>query len=128
METAERRIEILKTLCRRRYEKTQNLALEFGVSERTIRRDIEILSLNNPIYTQSGKYAGGVYILDGYTMERMYMSQKESDVLLKVYNAIKDQEILSFEEKKIFNSIISIYTKPLFKKGKENEKRRNNFI
>ena len=43
-ETAERRSEIMKILCRRRSETVKNLAFELGVSERTIRRDIEILS------------------------------------------------------------------------------------
>ena len=55
MGNAERRLEILKLLCRRRYEKLENLASEFGVSKRTISRDIEYLSLKNPIYTQAGK-------------------------------------------------------------------------
>jgi len=43
-----------------------NLAFEFGVSERTIRRDIDALSLVAPIYTQAGRYGGGVYILSDY--------------------------------------------------------------
>lgn len=37
--------------------------MEFEVSERTISRDIEELSLTKPIYTKSGRYGGGVYIL-----------------------------------------------------------------
>ena len=56
MGTAERRYEIMKTLCRRRYETMSNLASELGVSVRTVQRDIEILSGTEPIYTQSGKY------------------------------------------------------------------------
>lgn len=62
---AERRSEIMKLLCRRRSETIRNLAFEFEVSERTIRRDIEILSLNEPIYTQVGRYGGGVYVEEG---------------------------------------------------------------
>ena len=58
MGTTERRNEILKVLCRRGYETAGNLAFEFGVSERTVRRDIEVLSRNNPIYTKSGGHAG----------------------------------------------------------------------
>ncbi len=63
MIASERRREIMKLLNRRRYEKIENIAFEFGVSERTVRRDIEILSLNEPIYTQPGRYGGGVYIV-----------------------------------------------------------------
>lgn len=45
MGTAERRDEIIKLLCRRRHETIPNLAFEFGVSERTIRRDIEAVTV-----------------------------------------------------------------------------------
>ena len=41
LKAAERRAEILKILCRRRYETISVLAAEFNVSERTIRRDIK---------------------------------------------------------------------------------------
>ena len=57
MGTAERRYEIMKILCRRRYETIRNLASEFGVPMRTVQRDIETLSRTEPIYTQFGKYA-----------------------------------------------------------------------
>ena len=64
MGTAERRYEIMKILCRRRYETIRNLASEFGVSMRTVQRDIESLSRTEPIYTQFGKYGGGVYVVE----------------------------------------------------------------
>ena len=67
LKAAERRAEILKILCRRRYETISVLAAEFNDSERTIRRDIESLSLTAPLYTKTGRYEGGVYILDDYT-------------------------------------------------------------
>lgn len=116
MGTAERRIELLKVLCRRRYETIANLASEFGVSKRTIRRDIEFLSLKNPIYTQAGKYTGGVYVLDGYTIDRMYMNDAELNVLKKLSIAEKDNTLLSINERKILNSIILQYSKPQLRK------------
>ena len=63
METTERRIAIMRILCRRRHETISNLAQEFGVSARTILRDIEMLSLSEPIYTQCGRY-GRVYVMN----------------------------------------------------------------
>lgn len=54
MGTAERRYEIMKILCRRRYETIRNLASEFGVSMRTVQRDIETLSVSEPIYCNDG--------------------------------------------------------------------------
>ncbi len=117
MGTAERRLEILRLLCRRRYEKIGNLASEFGVSERTISRDIECLSLKNPIYTQSGRYGGGIYVLDNFTIDRMYMTDAELSVLKKLALVAKEATFLAEDEKKILNSIISDYSKPQMKKG-----------
>lgn len=51
MTPSERREAILKVLCQRRQDKIDNLAFEFGVSVRTIKNDIEELSLAYPIET-----------------------------------------------------------------------------
>ena len=113
MLTADRRNKILKILCRRRHETIRNLASEFGVSERTIRRDIDAISLIAPIYTKMGRHCGGVYIVDKYSMDRMYMSDNELKVLKKLFIFVtKDGAILSSEEKKVLKSIISIYSPP----------------
>ncbi len=115
--TAERRSEIMKILCRRRTETIRNLASEFGVSERTIRRDIEVLSLNEPIYTQSGRYGCGVYVAEGYSMTRMYMSDEELTLLHKLSELADKQSLLNDSEKYVLHSIINSYTKPIKRKG-----------
>ncbi len=117
--TAERRCEIMKILCRRRSETVRNLAFELEVSERTIRRDIEILSLSEPIYTQPGRYGGGVYVDEGYSMTRMYMSEEELRVLHKLADTA-DRQTLSDGERKTLYAIISAYTKPKPGKGATN--------
>lgn len=109
--TAERRSELMRILCRRRSETVQNLAFELGVSDRTIRRDIEVLSLSEPIYTQAGRYGGGVYVEESYSMSRMYMTDRELCVLNKLAEMAEKHE-LSDDERKILYSIISDYTKP----------------
>lgn len=120
MGSAERRNELVRVLCRRRYDTVANLALEFGVSERTIRRDIEVLSLTFPIYTQCGRYEGGVYVLDSYSMERMYMSDKELALLRKISFVMKTRkDIFTPTERKLLDSMISLYSKPLSTKGKK---------
>ncbi len=117
--TAERRREILRLLCRRRYDTIGNLADEFGVSKRTIQRDIEVLSISEPIYTQQGKHSGGIYVVDGYSMDRMYMNEGEICVLQKLHKAAEGQaSLLTFGEKKILTSIISQYSKPISRKEK----------
>ena len=56
MPPSERRSEILRLLCKRRHETAINLATEFGVSERTIRNDLVILSCYYPIQVTWGRY------------------------------------------------------------------------
>ncbi|MBE7058975.1 MAG: HTH domain-containing protein [Ruminococcaceae bacterium] len=64
MGAEQRKIEILRVLCLRKYDTISNLAKEFGVSKSTIQRDIIELGVTKPIYTGSGKYIGGVYMID----------------------------------------------------------------
>ena len=117
MGTAERRYEIVKILCRRRYETISNLASELGVSMRTIQRDIEALSETTPIYTKFGKYGGGVYVVADYSMDRMYMTDTELNVLKKLYIiANENQSLLTDDEKNLLGRLISQYSKPKAKK------------
>lgn len=113
MGTAERRVEIMKLLCRRRYETMANLAKEFGVSVRTIQRDIDELTFLMPLYVKSGRYEGGVYVDEDYTMDRMYMSEDEVNLLIKVKRLTLDK--LSKEENNLFDYIIKCYLKPTTK-------------
>ncbi len=117
--TAERRTEILRILCRKRYDTIENLAREFSVSKRTILRDIDVLSLTEPIYTKQGKY-GGVYVVDNFSVLRMYMSEKELAVLQKLSDSADTACVCSLDtaERLILKNIISQYTKPNIKKGK----------
>lgn len=111
--TAERRYQIMRILCKRRSETILNLAEEFGVSKRTILRDIEALSLSEPIYTKCGRYGGGVYVLDDYVMNNMYMTEQELSVLHKVASFAENKSIcdLNADECAVLKTIISLYTK-----------------
>lgn len=113
MGTAERRAEIMRILCRRRHETIENLAEEFGVSQRTILRDIEVLSVTESIYTQCGRYGGGVYVTDEYLMGKMYMTEEELSLLHKLSKFADEKAAceLSKEEKKLLKALISQYTK-----------------
>ena len=114
METVERRFQIMKVLCIRRHETMADLATEFGVSVRTIQRDIDRISCMMPIYIKSGRYEGGVYVVDGYYMDRMYMTKDEITLLNKIRNIIiSDYKcFLSAEEICLFDGILSKYTMP----------------
>ena len=55
MKATERRQAILDALVFRREDTVENLAHEFGVSERTIQRDVAELSLSYPIESVAGR-------------------------------------------------------------------------
>ncbi|MBR5222909.1 MAG: HTH domain-containing protein [Clostridia bacterium] len=109
MGTAERRLEIMKLLCKHRYETMANLAQEFGVSIRTIKRDIDELTFLMPLYVKGGRYGGGIYVSEDYTMDRIYMKEEEINLLVKVRELVSDK--LSENENNLFECIIKSYSK-----------------
>lgn len=110
LNSVERYNAIKNILETRGNEKISNLAFELGVSERTIRRDIDNLSLTEPIYTQKGKY-GGVFIMN--TKGKKVFTQDESQVINKICLAYKKQKngLLSEVESKILDNIMDKYIK-----------------
>ena len=123
MGTAERRLAIYKLLCRRRHETIENIASEFAVSERTVRRDIEILSLSEPIYTVAGRYGGGVYVVEDYYSDNLYITQEEEQVLGSIYEFLDKIDAQKTMEKEItiLKKIITKYSKPKLNKEKKYE-------
>ncbi len=99
MTPSERREAILNVLCKRRQETVQNLAHEFGVSVRTIKYDIEELTLAHPIETVRGRYGGGVKVADGYYVGRKYLKPSQQELLKRL------AEQLSGEDKAVMDSI-----------------------
>ena len=84
MKALERRQALIEQLCERRYEKILNLAFEFGVSWRTICRDIQELSLSYPIYTDCSRGKAGVYIEEGYYLGKQYLREDEEELIQKL--------------------------------------------
>lgn len=111
----------MKHLCKRRHDTIENLAFEFDVSTRTIRRDIDTLSISEPIYTQTGRY-GGVYVMDGYYIGQLYMSDEEINVLKKLHSSKVIQNLLKNDELKTLEHIIDDYSKPKKQKGEKYER------
>ena len=71
----DRQQQLISLLCQRRSDSIQNLAMELGVCERTIRRDIEELTLTYPIETVRGRYGGGVRISSTSTSSKLTPKQ-----------------------------------------------------
>ena len=104
MRPNERREALLKVLCRRRQDTIENLATEFSVSVRTIKYDIEELTLTHPIETIRGRYGGGVKVADGYYIGRRYLKPSQRELLLRL------QDELSEKDAEIMNSILEDFT------------------
>ena len=109
MKTFERRQSLIELLCIRRYEKIENLAFEFSVSERTIRNDLQELSLLYPLYTRTGTY-GGVYVADGYYLGSQYLKTEEKQLLEELSFSVGD------DQRKILASILKRFSRPNTKK------------
>lgn len=118
-EAEKRRNAIAECLYSRRYDTIPNLAFEFHVSERTIQRDIQKISLREPIYTRSGRQ-GGVFMIEGY-LRRLYLSHEETSVLQKFFQVAEQKQADEWtkEDLKNFKNIILKYSKP---KKSEREK------
>ncbi len=101
----ERRQDILEKLCERRYDTVENLAIEFGVSERTIRRDIEYLSFHHPLYTAQGK-GGGIHVGEGYRLGKKYLTDKQSELLEELSKGLTGNELA------VMQSILKTFKEP----------------
>ena len=101
----DRRKEMLDALMVRRQDTIPNLASEFKVSERTVMRDLDILSHDYPIYTVQGN-GGGVRVTDGYYASRMYLNMSQEQLLRRILPT------LSQEDQGTMRGILSAFAKP----------------
>lgn len=97
MGTPERIFEMMKYLCRVRHATMPQLAEKFGVSVRAIKRDVDELGYLIPLEIKTGRYDGGVYVMDGYRWDRAYMSAEDIDLLIQIKNIGKDKGRLVLE-------------------------------
>lgn len=105
MSANERRMQIIEVLCDRRHEIIDNLAFEFGVSRRTIRYDIEILTCSYPIYTVQGN-GGGVHVVDGYRLGKKFMTDKQTELLEKLATRLTGEDFATMQ------SILKTFKEP----------------
>ena len=93
MNASERRQQLLEVLCQRRKDTVENLASEFGVSERTIRRDIGELTLLYPIETKCGRHGGGARVADWYRMDSNRLTAKQADLLRRLSVSLSGDDL-----------------------------------
>ncbi len=97
MTSNERRNALLEILSMRRFETLENLAFEFGVSKRTIRYDIEILSLTYPIYTVQGN-GGGIHVDENYRLGKSYLKKDQQELLERLLPNLNGKDATTMRE------------------------------
>ncbi len=99
MEKVERLISIIMILLRKEIVPSREFAQLFGVTKRTILRDMETLSLSNiPIYAVAGAH-GGYGIMDTYKMDKRLLSSADLEHILTALGGL--EQILLSEEVQI---------------------------
>lgn len=97
MDAMERRCQIVEILCDAKISvKMRDLASRFNVSVRTIRTDVDVLSLTYPIQTTRGRYNGGIGFIDGYRPKNARLTPIQRDFLYRIMCKVSksDQEIV----------------------------------
>lgn len=105
---------MMKHLCQVRHTTMPALAEKFSVSVRTIKRDIDELGYLIPLEIKTGRYEGGVYVMQGYKWDKAYMSAEDIALLIKIKKVGEKKERLVFESDELrrLERIISTYSLP----------------
>ena len=103
--TTERRQQMLDYISDKRQTTVNELAEQFHISSRTVRRDLLILTETAPIYTEQGN-GGGVRATDGWYSSRRYMTPQQEELLRRLS---KD---LGEEDRATMQSILVAFAKP----------------
>ena len=101
----ERRQLVLEAISDRRTVQIESLAAEFGVSRRTIERDILALSCSYPIVTVKGG-AGGVRAMDGWYVSRRYLHDDQEALLRSLLPGLQP------EDQETMQRILAAFAKP----------------
>lgn len=99
MGQSERRTAIINVLCKNRFESVANLATRFGVTTRTIKEDILVLSCSYPITTIRG-HNGRIKMETWFDPDKKVLSQKQENLSIRL------KESLSGEDLVIMNTIL----------------------
>ncbi|OLR55074.1 hypothetical protein BHK98_02725 [Hornefia porci] len=97
MTATERREEIMRIIVVRRRENMTNLARELGVTTRTIRNDILVLTSSYPLETVRG-HGGGVYLPDDYQPYKNTLSRKHTETILNLKGRVSEDEWKELEQ------------------------------
>lgn len=91
MTATERRQDMLDFLSFKRHSTTTELCTRYGVSEKTIRRDVEILSAEAPLYTTQGAN-GGIHLEDKWYSNQRHMSRAQTEFLQSLCSGLQPEQ------------------------------------
>jgi predicted DNA-binding transcriptional regulator YafY len=104
-----RQFEILYLLLNKKNTTAKNLAEHFGVSQRTIYRDIDTLSLAGiPIYTGKGK-GGGIGLLPEFILDKSILNEQEQNEILSALQGLTSVKMA--EANQILKKLSTIFNK-----------------
>lgn len=114
MGTSERRLKMMKYLCQKKFASMPVLAAEFGVSVRTIKRDIDELGDMIPLEIKTGRYTGGVYVMQGYAWDKAYMSEEDVALLKTIRHTAENggELCLIADALRRLDNLIQTYSAP----------------
>lgn len=102
-----RLMEIMALLLNRRTVTSRELAARFGVSTRTIYRDVEALSAAGiPVYMSKG-HGGGISLLENYTLSKTLLSDQECCNILLALKTLQATQYPEIET--IFDKIKAVF-------------------
>ena len=112
MNSKERRDRLVQFLAIRGKTSTKILAEKLEVSQRTVLRDIDILSRNNPIGVEYGR-GGGYYISNYKSLNLPCMKEHEIRLLKKIVSETQNNASCTLDpsEHQLLEEIITLYSK-----------------
>jgi len=106
-----RLFEIIYILMNKKTIPARELAEKFGVSTRTIYRDIDVLSLAGiPVYTEKGK-GGGISILPDFVLNKSILSEQDQNEILYALQALS--AVKSDEADRVLQKLSTIFNKSM---------------
>ena len=103
--TAERRQQILEYISDNRHVTIKSICLEFKISDKTARNDVQILACSYPIITENWR-GGRVRAMEGWYWSKRYLSDSQEQLLRRI------NQCLCPKDKIVMDSILSAFAKP----------------
>jgi len=104
-----RLFEITYILLNKKAISARELAAQFGVSTRTIYRDVEALSLAGiPVYTEKGK-GGGIRLLPEFVLQKSLLNEQEQNEILSALQGL--HAVKAVDAESILQKLSAVFNK-----------------